>query len=48
MTRDWWSISGDDLHAALERVAEGEDPDVVYTELYANSTITRPEDNGDR
>jgi len=32
----WWSISGEDLLAALKR-ARFEDPDLVYAELYANS-----------
>lgn len=33
----WWTISGADLLAALYRVHIGEDPDIVYAELYANS-----------
>lgn len=33
----WWTINGADLHAALERVAKGEDPDLMYAELYANT-----------
>jgi phosphopentomutase len=33
----WWSISGVALLEALRRVAEGENPDIVYAELYANS-----------
>jgi hypothetical protein len=33
----WWSISGEALLQALRDVANGEDPDVVYAELYANS-----------
>lgn len=33
----WWVISGEDLVAALHRVHEGEDPDLIYTELYANT-----------
>lgn len=32
----WWVIPGDLLLDALRRVAEGEEPDVVYVELYAN------------
>lgn len=35
--RGWWVISGDELHAALHRVADGDDPDIAYAELYANS-----------
>jgi len=33
----WWAISGDALLDALRRCANGEDPDLVYAELYANS-----------
>ncbi len=33
----WWTISGEALLEALKAVAEGDDPDVVYAELYANS-----------
>lgn len=33
----WWTISGDALLAALHEVHDGEDPDLVYAELYANS-----------
>lgn len=35
----WWAISGTDLLDALRRVSAGEDPDVVYAELYANSDV---------
>lgn len=33
----WWAISGDALLDALRRVYVGQDPDLVYAELYANS-----------
>lgn len=33
----WWTISGIALLDSLKRVAGGEDPDLVYAELYANS-----------
>lgn len=33
----WWTIHGGDLLGALRRVAEGEDPDMVYAEMYVNS-----------
>ena len=36
-TLGWWAIAGEELLAALRRVAGGEDPDLVYAELYANS-----------
>lgn len=34
----WWTISGEGLMDMLHRVANGEDPDLVYAEEYANST----------
>ena len=36
-SRGWWAISGDELMEALRRVADGEDADAVYADLYANS-----------
>jgi hypothetical protein len=33
----WWTISGSDLLDMLRRAANGEDPDLVYAEAYANS-----------
>ena len=33
----WHVISGEDLLAALRRVADGESPDLVYAELWANA-----------
>lgn len=33
----WWSISGQALQAMLQRVADGDHPDVVYLEYFANS-----------
>ena len=33
----WWAISGVALLAALRRAHDGENPDVLYAELYANS-----------
>lgn len=37
----WWTISGAALMAALHRAHNGEDPDLVYAELYANSEVER-------
>lgn len=34
----WWAISGSELLAALRRVSQGEDPDMAYAELYANTS----------
>jgi len=33
----YWAISGDAFLAALHRAHDGEDPDMVYAELYVNS-----------
>lgn len=33
----WWTISGSEFLRALRLVAEGSDPEMVYTEFYANS-----------
>jgi hypothetical protein len=38
----WWAISGEGLLAMLRRVADGEDPDLVYAEEYANCDHERP------
>jgi hypothetical protein len=37
----WWTIYGGDLLAALRRVQGGDDPDLVYAELYANTRADR-------
>jgi hypothetical protein len=42
----WWVISGESLHAMLQRCADGEDPDLVMAEEYANSSHERPEGDG--
>ncbi len=36
----WWCIAGAELLDALRRAHQGEDPDMVYAELYANSDVT--------
>jgi len=35
-----WVIHGETLIQALRRTHEGEDPDIVYAELYANADLT--------
>ena len=40
----WHVISGEDLLAMLRRVSEGEDPDMVYAEEWANAEHERIED----
>lgn len=37
MGEHWWAISEEDIMDMLRRVADGDDPDVVYAEWYANS-----------
>lgn len=39
----WWCIPGSDILAALKRCAQGENPDIVYAELYANYEVEPPE-----
>jgi hypothetical protein len=33
----WWCIAGDSLMSALKRAYGGDDPTVVFAELYANA-----------
>lgn len=40
----WWCIAGEELMDALKRARDGDDPDIVYAELYANSRIEHVED----
>ena len=40
----WWVINAAELYEALERAHAGDEPYVVYMELYANSEIERPVD----
>ena len=35
--KQWWAINGQVLLDALHQVRNGDDPDVVYLELFANS-----------
>jgi hypothetical protein len=39
----WFVISDSQLRDALQRAQAGEEPDLVLTELYANSEIERHE-----
>lgn len=45
MALGWWTISGEALLDALRRVRDGDDPDLVYAELYANSEVEREGDS---
>jgi hypothetical protein len=38
----WWCICGSELLSMLRRCSNGEDPDLVYAEAYANSKVERP------
>ncbi len=42
----WWTISGEALLEALQQVHDGDLPDVVYAEMYANSTRHRYDEDG--
>lgn len=41
MSKCWWCICEEDILAALRRVEAGENPDLVYAELYVNSEHER-------
>lgn len=41
----WWAISGEALMGMLHRCHDGEDPDMVYAETYANSDHSNPSEN---
>ena len=47
MTADlgWWVIAGSTLLDALHRAKDGEDPELLYAELYANSEVERTGDD---
>lgn len=40
----WWVISGETLIDLLRRAANGEDPNMLYAEAYANSKIERQDE----
>lgn len=44
----WWTIHGQALIDALRRAHAGDAPEVVYAELYANSTHDRPPPSADK
>lgn len=39
----WWVVNADELRAALHRAHNGTDPEVVFIELYANTTTEEHE-----
>lgn len=38
LAAQWWVINGEALLDGLKRCAAGEDPELVYIELFANTT----------
>lgn len=42
-----WTIPGSLLLSMFRRVSQGEDPDVLYAELYANAEHTYEGDNAE-
>ena len=36
----WWTIAGSELLRLLQQAHDGEDPDVLLAEVYANSGVT--------
>jgi hypothetical protein len=43
MSLGWWSISGERLLELLRRAYDGEKPDLLYAEEYANAHIEKVE-----
>jgi hypothetical protein len=43
----WHVISGEDLLEYLRRAAEGENPDIIMAELWANALHEKPHENDD-
>jgi hypothetical protein len=37
--QQWWTMSGDSFMSALRRVHDGEKPEDIYMEWYANSDL---------
>jgi len=40
----WWTIPEEAILDALRRAANGEDPDMIYAEMYANCDHESPDD----
>ena len=40
----WWVVNGAVLLDALRQCYRGENPDMIYAELYANSKVERPDE----
>lgn len=41
----YWAISDEAFMEAMRRASQGEDPDLLYAEFYANSDIEHVEGN---
>lgn len=42
----WWVLPAASLREMLQRVAGGEDPDLIYIEYYANCSVEGVDDAG--
>lgn len=42
----YWAINGQVLLDALNRAHDGDDPDIIYLELFANSDTVEIEEEG--
>ena len=40
----WWTISGEMFLEALYRVQDGDEPEMIYAEWYANSEVEKFDD----
>lgn len=38
----WWTLSGEEFMKAMRRAHDGEDPEMIYAEYYANSKVDNP------
>lgn len=42
--KDWWVINGEDLLLMLTQAYNGEEPEMIYMEHYANSEHPDPDE----
>lgn len=42
-SEQWWTINGQSLMDALHAAHDGDDPNIVYLELLANSDVEHPD-----
>ncbi len=43
-SEQWWTINGEDMLDAMRRCHQGDEPEIVYLELIANSTTPGDDD----